>query len=490
MEDIIKKIFNEYKKTIKYIRSSYSYIGLTDEEYIKLVVVAINKTKKHYGEEKYKNYLIKAINFNVLENAKEIFSNDEKAYSLIDNFINNNFIQDVSIENIQNNFEKLSKFLSKCAYMPDFFMISKLINNNQIIKNSLQYIFNEYQKYIVTGNIENIFNNDHLIIFIETYCEINNIEISKDDSFDFQKNGDNNKVSSPLNMYLNEMDHSRILSRKEEYELFNRINSGDEEAKKIIIEKNLRLAYAVAKRYRNMTNIDFLDLIQEGNIGLMTAVNKFDYTKGYKFSTYATYWIRQCIVRYIHEKDRSIKLPIYIMEKLGSYRHAFAVLKEELSRVPTADEISDFAKIPVSWVKKIEENLCDTISLDEMLFEDEGDSLQNRLVIDNDDMSYDRVISSSLFYEINNALNILSPREKDALQMRFGLNQDGVCCTLEDIGKKYGITRERARQIVNYAMRKISKSSYAESLKEYLDNPDIVDDKIKILTKYNINNKR
>ncbi|MBQ2117808.1 MAG: RNA polymerase sigma factor RpoD [Clostridia bacterium] len=274
-------------------------------------------------------------------------------------------------------------------------------------------------------------------------------------------------IDDPVRMYLKEIGSIKLLDSDRELELAERIANGDENAKTELVEANLRLVVSIAKRYVGK-GMFFLDLIQEGNLGLMKAVEKFDYTKGYKFSTYATWWIRQAITRAIADQARTIRIPVHMVETIHKVSRYQRQLLQELGHEATAAEIAERMGMSTEKVREIMKIAMDPVSLETPIGEEE-DSHLGDFIEDNDSPAPAETASYSLLKEqINEVLHTLTPREEHVLKLRFGL-EDGRTRTLEEVGKEFNITRERIRQIEAKALRKLRHPSRSKRLKDYLD---------------------
>lgn len=278
---------------------------------------------------------------------------------------------------------------------------------------------------------------------------------------------DNAAMDDPVKVYLKEIGRVPLLTPEEEIELAIRIADDDEKAKKRLAEANLRLVVSIAKRYVGR-GMQFLDLIQEGNLGLIKAVDKFDYTKGFKFSTYATWWIRQAITRAIADQARTIRIPVHMVETINKVKKANSQLLHTNGREPTPDEIADFLEMPVEKVREILRVAQEPVSLETPIGEEE-DSHLGDFIPDDDALAPADAASMSLLKEqLSEVLKTLTPREEKVLSLRFGL-EDGNPKTLEEVGREFNVTRERIRQIEAKALRKLRHPSRSKKLRDFLD---------------------
>lgn len=276
-----------------------------------------------------------------------------------------------------------------------------------------------------------------------------------------------NNIEDYINIYLKEIGKEELLNQEEEVELAKKIEEGDELAKERLIESNLRLVVSIAKRYVGK-GLSLLDLVQEGNIGLMKAVEKFDYKKGYRFSTYATWWIKQAVTRAIADQSRTIRIPVHMNEIASKVIKTQKELEQKLDREPSEEEVAEKLQIPLQKIKQIYSICREPISLETPVGDNEDTFLEN-FIADDSYAPEENVISSMLGDVITSALGTLSPREERIVRLRYGLLEDGEIRTLEEIGREFNLTRERIRQIEANAIRKLRHPNRMKLLQGYMD---------------------
>lgn len=341
---------------------------------------------------------------------------------------------------------------------------------------------NENIQIVEDDDIEEMTSTDDVMDLIDDDVEDDeeDSDNERDDEDDIEKptsklidlasfsSGGNIQLNDPVKMYLKEIGRVPLLKPEDEPEIAKRIEEGDEEARNILISSNLRLVVSIAKKYVGRGML-FLDLIQEGNMGLVKAVEKFDYTKGFKFSTYATWWIRQAITRAIADQARTIRIPVHMVETINKLTRVQRQLVQELGRDPSAEEISARMEgISPEKVREIQKIALEPVSLETPIGE-EDDSHLGDFIEDKDALSPDQYASNQLLKdEINNVLSGLTDREEKVLRLRFGL-YDGRTRTLEEVGREFNVTRERIRQIEAKALRKLKHPSRSKRLKDFFD---------------------
>ena len=300
--------------------------------------------------------------------------------------------------------------------------------------------------------------DEEIILTEEDEVDVENLDLTLPDGYNLE---------DPVRMYLKEIGKVPLLTAEEEIELAKRMEEGDEEAKKRLSEANLRLVVSIAKRYVGRGML-FLDLIQEGNLGLIKAVEKFDYSKGYKFSTYATWWIRQAITRAIADQARTIRIPVHMVETINKLVRVSRQLLQQLGREPSPEEIAAEMNMPVERVREILKISQEPVSLETPIGEEEDSHLGDFIQDDNVPVPAEAAAFTLLKEQLRDVLSTLTEREQKVLRLRFGLD-DGRARTLEEVGKEFNVTRERIRQIEAKALRKLRHPSRSRKLKDFLE---------------------
>ena len=400
---------------------------------------------------------------------------ENQAIKVVSNFIKKNIKPQNKYQDNIISFEKIVNFFHDFDCFPPPNLLIELIDKNDTLNKILQDVVENNLEILQKYGIDSKFSDDISKSFIELYCLKNNIEIKKED--DIQEEDYTEFITDITNtvytddsvkMYLQEI-HKPILTKEQEKSLALRIRNGDEKAKELFIERNLRLVIKVARKYTGH-GISFLDLIQEGNLGLIKAVDKFDVTKGYKFSTYATCWIRQSIQRSLGDKSRNIRLPVHLYEKVKKYELLKKKLSLKFNREPTFEELSKKMRVSIDTIYKYERLEHDTISLN-MIVGDEDSELEDFISLSTESID-NQFIEENLKDVIENLLknSNLTTKEIDILKLRFGIGTNDPK-TLEETGKIYGVSRERIRQIQEKALKKIRRSYNVKELAIYMDNP-------------------
>jgi len=351
--------------------------------------------------------------------------------------------------------DELVKIGRPRGFVTDNEILSRFPN----IENDVEFLEEVYDR-LDKANIKVIETSQ--LIEVEDKSEVSEKELKEATKVD------EGGLPDAVQMYLKEIGKTALLTGQQEKDLAKRAEKGDEEARQQLIRANLRLVVSIAKRYIHRTpNLNILDLIQEGNIGLSRAVDKFDYRKGFKFSTYATWWIRQAITRALADQSRTIRIPVHMVESISKYTQTKRKLAQELGREPLAEEIAIELGTSVDKVRHIQKISQEVVSIEMPIGDDDEDSTLSEFIKDEKSLTPSQLAAQSLLKnKIQEILIDLAPREQEILRLRFGL-EDGITHTLEEVGKKFGVTRERIRQIEVKALAKIKGHSKARALEEY-----------------------
>ena len=383
---------------------------------------------------------------------------EEKNIDKTNNNIEQNVEEDIENKNDETTEQKVTEIIRKAKEKGNV-TYGELANQlGEINPEQIDKVFDVMEKMGVDVLKDDIEEPD-----VEDLEEVENLKLEDLDTMSFE----GVSTDDPVRMYLREIGKIELLSFDEELELAKRILKGDEEAKQKLAESNLRLVVSIAKKYVGR-GLLFLDLIQEGNMGLIKAVEKFDYTKGYKFSTYATWWIRQAITRAIADQARTIRIPVHMVETINRLIRTSRLLLQRLGREPSPDEIAEEMDLPVEKVMEIQKIAQDPVSLETPIGE-EDDSHLGDFIQDEDSPAPQDSASFTLMKEqLDEVMNTLTPREAKVLKLRFGL-EDGRTRTLEEVGKEFEVTRERIRQIEAKALRKLRHPSRSKKLRDYMN---------------------
>ena len=433
--------------------------------------VAAKKPKKSKKEEAAQPELseeeqARIIQEKFMEKCRGILAIARKKKNVLDYKEIMNYFQDTDFE--ADKMEKVFEFLEACNV--DVKMNDDEVEEDDILlddEDDTDFEADKMEKvfeFLEGCNIDVKMNDDDgdveddIILSDEDDIDIEKIDLSVPDGIGLE---------DPVRMYLKEIGKVPLLSAEEEIEYAQRMEEGDEEAKKRLAEANLRLVVSIAKRYVGR-GMQFLDLIQEGNLGLIKAVEKFDYRKGYKFSTYATWWIRQAITRAIADQARTIRIPVHMVETINKLVRVQRQLLQELGREPSPEEIAETMDIPVERVREIQKISQEPVSLETPIGEEEDSHLGDFIQDDNVPVPAEAAASTLLKEQLVEVLGTLTDREQKVLRLRFGMD-DGRARTLEEVGKEFNVTRERIRQIEAKALRKLRHPSRSRKLKDYLD---------------------
>ena len=363
-----------------------------------------------------------------------------------------------NLEEVKKDKEKISKIIEEAKQSGKMTYSDLASKLNDVNPEKMDEVFDEFEK----DGIDLLPDDFEEEPDIEDLKEVEQLKLDEITDTSFE----GISVDDPVRMYLREIGKIPLLSYEKELELAKRILNNDEEAKQELAEANLRLVVSIAKKYVGRGML-FLDLIQEGNMGLIKAVEKFDYTKGFKFSTYATWWIRQAITRAIADQARTIRIPVHMVETINRLIRTSRHLLQQLGREPTPEEIAKEMDMSVEKVMEIQKIAQDPVSLETPIGEEDDSHLGDFIQDEDSPAPHDAASYTLLREQLEEVMNTLTPREAKVLKLRFGL-EDGKARTLEEVGKEFDVTRERIRQIEAKALRKLRHPSRSKKLKEYM----------------------
>ena len=472
-----KQILEEYTELIESVYKEYAYLKLSKEQFTKLVLETIDKTKKDYNEDiAYESYLENALH-NEMNNQVRKKLKTSDTISIVDNFINENISQSTKpLECLKT----IATFLSTYNYEPDIDTLINILNKNAFLTSILKTIVNENMEGFKESSITETVADELVYSFIKIYCMLNNIdgeyngfqdETESEELIDELDDSIETILDNSVKMYLKEIGKIPLLTISEEKELAKLVANGDKKAKDKLIESNLRLVVSIAKHYLNK-GLSFLDLIEEGNIGLMKAADLYDYDKGYKFSTYATWWIRQAITRALADQARTIRIPAHMVEKINKMACIERQLTLKLNREPSIEELARSMQISIDELKKIKNTTNVTTSLNEIVGDKDNTEIGD-FVKSKDKRPDEIALTNVMQEEVRNMLakSVLKPKEQEILRLRFGIGYDRSYA-LEEIARKFGCTRESIRQIETRALKKLARSKEIKKYLDYIDNKE------------------
>ena len=464
----IDDIYNKVMTSVKPLYTKYSYLFESENDFYMFIreQIVLNSDELTISKTYVKN-VISFVSQELEDKIYSMLSNEDKVFNFINKFISTKFDSCSKYSDVIKCFKNLNTFLQKYDYDIPTDIIIKLLNENDSFKNAINMVVEKNHDSIYSGKIDSFTDITVLSQVMEAFCLLNNIELV--DSNDFELDLDV-EIKESYKSYLDSIGKIPILTKEEEVKLFNDLKNGDPLAKEKIINSNLRLVISIAKKYVGW-GMEFIDLIQEGNIGLISAVSKFDCDKGYKFSTYATWWIKQAIIRSLDKKSRAIRLPVYVCEKLSRYKKATAELEIKLNRKPTLDEIAKEMKTSLNTVRLIHDVQKDMLSLNDLIGDDEDVELIE--VIPNGDIPLEqKVISREMNRKVQSLFDNcrLTDREIEIIKLRYGFYDE--IKTQEEVAKMFGITDERVRQLELRGLRKIRNSDQIVDFACYMDDED------------------
>lgn len=468
-----KEIAESLAVEIDKIYSSISYIGMNKKAFYELVQKEITKSKKDYsGNIDYIEYIKNKIQQELIKQIIKMLADTDTAVQIINNYANLYLSNDITNNSAIKNLYKLDKLFETYNYIPSPDVLLKLLDSNQIIFSSVTIIFNKYKNVIISGNLEKVFDTTTIIQLVEAYLIMNNIEIKEEPENKEEETDNDYMTADDVKMYLQEISRIPLLTPEEERYLAKRISQGDMAAREKFIESNLRLVVKMAKKYVDR-GLALLDLIQEGNTGLIIAADRFDVKRNTRFSTYATSWIRQAITRAITDKGRNIRISSHLYYKMAKYRKIESILENELHRKPTTKEIAKRMGITETQAENIVTWQNDTLSMNYTSNDDEDNKLEE-IISSQDDGPETIAFTNDMQKEVRQILDecsSLTPNERTVIIKRFGL-EDNISLTLEETGKIIGVSRERTRQIEEKALTKLRSFHKTRRLAAYTQYPD------------------
>ena len=445
MMPTIKKLYNEYADTYN------------EEQFIETIKKIITKQK---NSTKNQNIDLESI---IKKELSKKPDQEQEIEIQINEFINRKIITPKDYKQALKELKKINEYINKSQFKLTQKTYIQIVTSNSKLNNMLQTIVEKITSKENKLTLDILINDDITMSLIETYCMLNDISIDYTESE--LDNTPTTFNSDIISSYLIEIKEYKLLSQEEEIKLFEALHKGDKTARKKLINHNLRLVTSIARRYKNQ-GLEYMDLIGEGNIGLMTAINKYDETKGYKFSTYAVWWIRQSIVQFIRNKSRNIRIPSNMYTKFNKYQTEKIKLTQELGHEPSITEISKKLDIPIQKIYELEQIYTDTVSIDQKIG-DEQDTDLISMIADEKETTEETVIQQIEGEEIRSYLDCLKETEKEIIILRYGIGTDNPM-TLEQIAKIKNLTRERIRQIEAKALVKLKR--YINKLKEEDNN--------------------
>ena len=464
--DNINNLSKKLEPELTRIKNKYKFVKIDKETWNKILFLHAKLISKNNNVNK--NIFLKTLSITINECIKEFYTEEK----IIISFINNKIKVKTSKNDNLQELKKISKLLKQIDFQLNLDVLKKVFASNNTLNKICELLIDNKEE-INNSEIELLSSEDEYIqVLLEVYCIINDIKIVNDEleNNDFLET-EYTGCNDSLKIYLNEISKIKLLTPEEEYKYGMLAKEGYEEAKNILLEHNLRLVVSIAKSYLN-SKVHLLDLIQEGNIGLIKAISKFDPTKGFRLSTFATWWIKQSIGRSIEEKGKTIRVPSYVYNKRNTILKAEKELTQKLGRTPTIEELAIKTKLKEKDIEDINNYLVEPISFSSPVKESDNTAIED-IITDTNTNIEEHIINSNLVKDVDNFLenSDLKDQEKKVLILRFGL-ADGIQRNLEEIGVEMNLTRQRIRQIEKNALNKLRKSQEIIKLLDYANNID------------------
>ena len=466
-EITVENVFKNVKSRSTRLRNKYAFLGVPEKDFDEFLMAFIKKTFSKAKGKNYVKFTLKELDRYFTSKIGVILNDRKEAVILVNNIFNQILnLAGNDLKTLIDSIGSLDKTFIMARKYPSCEILEYVLTGNSDMYNAIEKLYNKYSTEITSGNLSTISDSYFLEIIIDCYCSINNIVITESIDEEEQEDYDvmvGNGVDS-IKQYFQEISRYPLLSSMEEYELAKKYQSGDEEAKKDFANCNLRLVVSVAKKYIN-TGVNLLDIIQSGNEGLMKAIDRFDPDLGYKFSTYALWWIRQSIRRDYFDTSRLIRLPSYFFEAMKQYKAQVDELTKN-GHEYSQEELSEMLNIPLDKIKAYDRWSKDTVSL-QTLVGDEEDTTLEEFIPDEKEGPEEEVMSNVILRDQVKAVidTVLTKREGMVIRKRMGF--EGRCYTLDEIGKEQNVSRERIRQIEAKAIRKLRMSKEGKQLKVF-----------------------
>ena len=444
-----------------YEKIKYAGTGISEKEFNNIIQDILKAIKKDYTKSRSSSDY-------EIDNIQKQLDNQDFVFNFINDFINEKFNGFLNYAVCLKYFDELKKLFETFDFIPNKILISELLDKNEKFKTMVSTVYNHNIYQITSGKFKTKYENMALIYIIEVYCDINNIKLAQDE-FSLNRNElAQYNLNNDLQMYLSDVYNNSLVSVDKRKELLIKAKNGDSVAREKFLESNMGFVVSVAKNYLGC-GLEFLDLIQEGNIGLITALDKYDLDKGCEFSTFAYYWIRQAIVRAIAKLGRNIRIPVGLWEQIVRYKRAFSTLSVKLNREPTPEEMALEMNVPLRDALKYQKYCVDTISFNTII-NDEDKTEMSAFIVDTSETVDELAVKDSLAHDVKILFSTcLSEREQEIIMLRF----TNPPTPYKEIGKKLNLSSQAVFALTDYILRKLRNSEYTRVLAGYMENEQI-----------------